>query len=327
MGAGATRAETIRDGRPVMGTVLEITVESEDPTRARVALEACFTRARALEEIFTTWNDESELARLNQAAGGGKREVSGELAWILRDALGMAERTGGAFDPTVGPLVALWRDARLSGRMPTRAQIEAVRAVVGHAGIELDGGEARLARPGMAVDLGGFAKGWTLDRLGEILAEHDIDRALLDFGQSSMYGIGQPADAPAWRVLVRDPRGGYAGVVSLRNQSLSVSEAFGESAAVEGRRLGHVIDPRSGRALDRRTGAVVVAPSGAEAEAWSKALLVLSPEPALEMLAEADGTEAMLLEPTGVRATPGFVAAVDFVLGTGGAAEAEVSGP
>ncbi|HKJ23666.1 MAG TPA: FAD:protein FMN transferase, partial [Myxococcota bacterium] len=97
--------------------------------------------------------------------------------------------------------------------------------------------------------------------------------------------------------------------------------AFGESALVEGRRLGHVIDPRSGRPLDRRTGAVVVAPSGAAAEAWSKALLVLTPEHALGLLAEAEATEAMLLEPTAIRATPGFVEAVDFVLGEGASPE------
>jgi len=300
-----------------MGTVLEITVDAEDTAAARTAIEACFARALELEAIFTTWNEESELARLNGDAGGKEREISSDLARILGDALELAAQTEGAFDPTVGPLVTLWRDARLSGRLPERPEIDSAQAAVGYGGIELDGEKARLARRGMAVDLGGFAKGWTLDRLGELLAERGIHRALLDFGQSSMYGLGRPSDAPAWRVLVRDPRGGYAGVVSLRDQSLSVSESFGESALVAGRRLGHVIDPRSARPLDRQTGAVVVAPSGAAAEAWSKALLVLAPEHALGMLEKAEGTEAMLLEPKGIRATPGFVAAVDFVVGEG----------
>lgn len=308
-----------------MGTVLEITLESDDPALARAALDACFARALALEAIFTTWSDDSELVRLNHVAGGPAREVSPELGQILRDAVRWAEATEGAFDPTVGPLVALWRDARLSGRMPPSERVDAVKAKVGYPAIEVGHHEARLAREGMAVDLGGFAKGWTLDRLGEMLSERGIDRALLDFGQSSMLGLGRPADAPAWRVLVRDPHGGYAGVLSLHDQSLSVSEAFGESALVEGHRLGHVIDPRSGRPLDRRTGAVVVAPSGAAAEAWSKALLVLAPDHALELLQEAKATEAMLLEATGIRATPGFVDAVDFVLsdrGEGRPAEA-----
>jgi thiamine biosynthesis lipoprotein len=300
-----------------MGTVLEITLESDDPALAHAALDACFARALALEAIFTTWNDDSELMRLNRAAGGPAREVSPELGRILRDAVRWAGTTEGAFDPTVGPLVALWRDARLSGRMPPSERIDAMKSTVGYEAIEVGHRKARLARPGMAVDLGGFAKGWALDRLGELLAERGIERALLDFGQSSMLGMGQPSDAPAWRVLVRDPHGGYAGVLSLHDQSLSVSEALGESALVEGHRLGHVIDPRSGRPLDRRTGAVVVAPSGAAAEAWSKALLVLVPERALELLAEAKATEAMLMEPTRIRATPGFVDAVDFVVGGG----------
>jgi len=316
-GPGALRAETFRDGRPVMGTVLEITIESDDPERARSALDACFARALALEASFTRWDDASELVRLNRAAGSSERPVSRDLAHILRDAVAWAKATEGAFDPTVGPLVALWLDARRSGRMPSEARIADVREAVGFGGVEVGRGKVRLARPGMAVDLGGFAKGWTLDRLGELLAERGIERALLDFGQSSMLALGQPSDAEAWRVLVRDPRGGHAGVLSLRDQSLSVSEAFGESALVEGRRIGHVIDPRTGRPLDRQTGAVVVAPTGAGAEAWSKALLVLSPDHALGLLEEAEDTEAMLLEPTGMRATPGFVDAVDFVMVSG----------
>jgi thiamine biosynthesis lipoprotein len=309
-------AEIVRDGRPVMGTVLEITVEHDDPAEARAALEACYTHAARLEALFTSWDDESELVRLNRAAGGPPLELSPALARILADAVELAERTEGAFDPTIGPLVTLWRRAGREGRLPEPQELDAARAAVGYHGIELDDERGRLAREGMAVDLGGLAKGWALDRLGEILVDRGVRRALLDFGGSSMLGIGSPSDSPSWRVLVKDPRGGYAGVVGLRDQSLSVSESFGESALVEGRRLGHVIDPRSGEPLDRQTGAVVVAPTGAEAEAWSKALLVLTPQRALRLLTAAPDTEAMLLEPSGARrATPGFQAAVDFVPG------------
>jgi thiamine biosynthesis lipoprotein len=315
-GPPAAGGEIVRDGRAVMGTVLEITVEHDDPVEAREALEACYARATLLEVLFTRWDDDSELVRLNRAAGGPPRKLSPALARILRDSIELAERTEGAFDPTVGPLVTLWRRAGREGRLPDPDALAAARAAVGYRGIELEDGRGRLAREGMAIDLGGVAKGWALDRLGEVLATYGIRRALLDFGGSSMLGIGSPSDAPSWRVLVSDPRGGYAGVVGLRDQSLSVSESFGESALVEGRRLGHVIDPRSGEPLDRQTGAVVVAPTGAEAEAWSKALLVLTPQRALRLLTAAPDTEAMLLEPSGARrATPGFQAAVDFVPG------------
>jgi len=233
--------------------------------------------------------------------------VAPELARILADAAALARRTEGSFDPTVWPLVALWREARRAGRLPAPERLAAARERVGFEGIEVAGGRARLAREGMGLDLGGFAKGWTLDRLGEILAQHGFDRALLSYGQSSLLALGAPEDAPAWRLAVRDPRGGFAGVARLADRSLSVSESFGESALVEGRRLGHIIDPRSGRPLDRRAAAVVVAPSGAAAEAWSKALLVLPRERAFAMLRDEPGVEALLLDDEGHRhATPAF---------------------
>jgi thiamine biosynthesis lipoprotein len=296
-----------------MGTVLEITLVSEDARRARDALAACFVRARELEAIFTTWDPESPLVRMNRAAGGALRDVPPELVRILGDAVTLSRRTAGSFDPTVGPLVDLWRAARRSGEWPPAEALAAAWAAVGVDGIELVDGRARLARPGMAVDLGGFAKGWTLDRLGELLERHGIERALLSYGQSSLLALGAPEDGPAWRVLVRDPRGGYAGVASLRDVSLSVSESLGESAVVEGRRLGHLIDPRTGRPLARRSAAVVAASTGAAAEAWSKALLILPRERAFALLADAEGVDALLLEPDGARhATPGFPDRVGF---------------
>jgi thiamine biosynthesis lipoprotein len=310
---GPARAETLRDGRPAMGTVLEIELVSEDAARARAALEACFAEVRALEALVSHWDPASALSELNRAAGGTPRPVPPGLARILADAATLARRSEGSFDPTVGPLVSLWREAREAGRLPAPERLGEARARVGFAGIEVEGLRARLARPGMSVDLGGFAKGWALDRLGELLARHGIERALLSFGQSSLLALGAPEDAPAWRVLVRDPRGGFAGVASLRDASLSVSESFGESAEVAGRRLGHLIDPRSGEPLDRAAGAVVVAPSGAAAEAWSKAVLVLPAERAFLLLAAEPGVEALLLDPAGGRrSTRGFDAAVAF---------------
>ena len=251
--------------------------------------------------------------RLNARAGGEEVDVPDALARVLADAVRLAEQTDGAFDPTVGPLVRLWRTARETGRLPDPARLAAARAAVGYRGIEVDGDEVRLARAGMAADLGGFAKGWTLDRLGELLSDHGIERALLSYGQSSLLALGAPEDAPAWQVLVRDPRGGFAGVASLRDVSLSVSESLGESAVVEGRRIGHLIDPRSGEPLDQRTGAVIVAADGATAEAWSKALLVLPAEQVFDRIAQHDALEALLLDPSGVdRASVGFHAAVSF---------------
>ena len=151
----------------------------------------------------------------------------------------------------------------------------------------------------MSVNFGGIGKGWALDRMREALAARGIANALLDFGGSSWLALGAPADAPAWRVLLRDGRGGYAGAVTLRDTSASFSESFGESSEIEGRRYGHVIDPRTGWPIQQPLAGFAVAADGATAEALTKALLVLGPDEALARVAGMPGAEALVIDAAG----------------------------
>jgi thiamine biosynthesis lipoprotein len=276
--------------------------------------EECFALVERLGAVFTTHDPASATSRLNARAGEPPAPVPSELAAILRDAAAFARTTRGAFDPTVGPLVALWSEAGRAGKAPSDAALAAARARVGAAGIVVaDDGRAGLARPGMALDLGGLAKGWALDRVRERLAERGVRAAFASFGESSLLALGQPPDARGWRVLVRGPGGGLAGVAELRDASLSVSESLGQTTQIEGRRYGHVIDPRSGRPLAREALAVVRAPSGGLAEALSKALLVLPADEAFALLEELPGVEGLLLEAgRPPRTSAGFAAALDF---------------
>jgi FAD:protein FMN transferase len=163
------------------------------------------------------------------------------------------------------------------------------------------------------VNFGGVGKGFALDRMRERLAEHGISRALLDFGGSSWLALGTPAREPAWRVLLRDGRGGFAGVVSLTDASLSFSESFGESSEIAGRRYGHVIDPRTGWPLQQPVAAVALAPDGTTAEALTKALVVLAPAESLALVARMPGAEALVIDAAGVaHESAGFRTATEF---------------
>ncbi len=185
---------------------------------------------------------------MNASAGSAPFAAPPALARILTDSQRLSRATGGVFDPTVGPLIALWIRAGESGRLPRAAAIAEARSRVGIERISIDAaGRVTLAK-GMAVNFGGVGKGWALDRMRELLAARGIANALLDFGGSSWLALGAPADAPAWRVLLRDGRGGYAGAIALRDTSVSFSESFGEWSEIEGRRYGHVIDPAHGLA-------------------------------------------------------------------------------
>ena len=320
--AAPMTAATAQDGRYAMGTALEATVLADTEAEARAGLEEVFDLVARLESLLTIFDPESEVSRLNARAGETPRAVDPRLARILSDARSYTALTRGAFDVSVGPLIALWTEASRSGRLPTEQALDRARARVGAEGIVVDAtGAVGLSRPGMAIDLGGLAKGWALDRAREALTARGVTAAFVSFGQSSILALGEPEEAPpgsGWRVLVRNPdpdasAGSYAGIATLREGSLSVSSSFGAWSEIEGRRYGHVLDPRSGRPMTRAAQAVVLARSGALAEALSKALLVLEPAEAIDLLESQEGVEGLLIPEGGdTRATSGFAAATSW---------------
>ena len=306
----------VSDGRYVMGTVLEITLEGVSPGEGRALLDELYAEAERLEQLFSRHRQDSELSLLNGRAGAGRQPVDPDLARLLAESVELAAVTEGAFDVTVGPLVGLWWQAAERGTPPSALEIAAARARVGAGRLRVgrdDAGPWAQLEAGMSVDLGGVAKGYTLDRLAERLRTAAVRSALLSFGQSSLHGIGAPADGDGWGVLVRDADDGFAGVAYLRDQSLSVSGSLGQGLEIDGRRYGHVIDPRSGQPLTRNTVAVVLAATGTRAEALAKALLVLPPDKGIALLESLPDAEGLLLEPGALRQqTPGWRSAARF---------------
>jgi thiamine biosynthesis lipoprotein len=264
----------ITEGRPAMGTVLEITLVASDEPRARAALARCFAETERLEAIFTTWREDGELARLNARAGRGPQPASRELVQILLDSQRFASETDGAFDVTVEPLLRLWREAGERDALPDDDSLSAARARVGAARIDIDARRSTVAlEEGTAASLGAIAKGWTLDRLAELLRADGISRALLNFGGSSLHALGAPLDAPAWRVATE------SGVLELTpGSNVSISSSFGQFVEIGGERLSHIVDPRSGWPIRREVRTTAWARTGAEAEAASTAQVVRNGE-------------------------------------------------
>lgn len=302
------------DGRYVMGTLLEITVAAPTPDQAEAAVSDLFELATNLEKVFTSFDPESPVRRLSGSAGQHPRRVDAHLARILQESVAYSKLTRGSFDVTVDPLIALWRMAARRQQVPSASELDTALERVGAEKIRLESGDrVALERPGMSVNLGGIAKGYALDRMAERLRERGHSRAFVSFGQSSILALGAPPDASAWRVLLSEAGGGFSGIAQLRNQTLSLSGSLGDWTEIAGRRYGHVIDPRSGQALTRAAQAAVLAPSGALAEALSKALLVLPPREGLALLESRPGVEGLLVEADGsARASPGWDRAVAF---------------
>ncbi|MGI9590466.1 MAG: FAD:protein FMN transferase, partial [Myxococcota bacterium] len=227
---------------------------------------------------------------------------------------GWSELTGGSFDVTVGPLIALWTEAAARDAPPSAAELAAARSRVGWRQVRVHAdGRAELLAAGVQVDLGGVAKGYALERMVRILERRGIRDALLNFGQSSTWARGRPADAEAWRLLARGPGESFLGVLELVDLAMSVSGALGQWVEIGGRRYGHVLDPRTGEALQRSRQALVVAPDAALAEALSKAMLVLEEREALALVEGQPGCEGLLVDADGtVWHTPAWNQTVGF---------------
>jgi thiamine biosynthesis lipoprotein len=305
----------VGDGRPAMGTVLELSLASRDEASARKWIAEAFAEVARLEALLSRFVSGSDVSRLNRSAGEGAFDVDPATHGVLDRALKGSVLTGGAFDPSVGPLVELWWEAARRDRLPSPAELEAARALVGAGKIRLSSdvrtsdvkasdapasdAQVELLRTGMSIDLGGIAKGYALDRLATSLRGR-VDRgAVLSFGQSSAWALGSPPDGPRWRLLLRAPSGTWAGTVELRDQAMSMSSSLGQWSEIEGRRYGHVVDPRSGRPLEHAFEAAVVAPDATWAEILSTALLVLGEEEGLALIESFDGCEAMLIDAGG----------------------------
>lgn len=299
--SAAPPAHEVSAGRYAMGTVLELTLHGADDAALARARDDAFAEVERLEGLLSTWRPGSDVSRLNEAAGRGAIPVAPEVAALLARSADLARDTRGSFDVTVGPLVALWREAAARDALPDAAALATARARVGSDRLAVQrtvsGATAALA-PGGAVDLGGVAKGYALDRARERLGAR-VDAALLSFGQSSTWAIGRPPGASGWRLLARGPDGGFAGVLTLRDRALSVSEALGQWNEIAGRRYGHVFDPRTGEPLTRNRTALVVTSDATLAEALSKALLVLGATEGIALIEGWPDAEALLLDEDG----------------------------
>jgi FAD:protein FMN transferase len=286
-------------GRYAMGTLLEITLHGSDAATLARARDAVSERIDALDARMSRFASESDVSRLNRRAGGAPLAVDPAVRDILGEAVRMATLTRGAFDVSVGPLVDLWVRAAADDALPGPDALADARARVGVDGIRIAADGRVALRAGTSIDLGGLAKGYALDCALRVLAAHGVESALLNFGQSSLWALGRPPDALGWRLLVRAPQGGFAGVIVLRDQALSVSGSLGQWSEIAGRRFGHVLDPRSGWPLTRRREALVVAPTATLAEALSTALLVLGETEGIALVQAQPGCEALLLDADG----------------------------
>jgi len=256
-----------------MGTLLAVTQPAGADGRRLAVAGAAFSIAKRCEQIVNRHDPNSAVGRLNRTAGSAAGLIAPDLAPVLRAARALSRRLDGAFDPTAGALIDLWRRASRSGRVPAASAVADALAGMGASALRIAADRIALPRSGSSLDLDGFGKGLALDRIAARF--HRGAPAFLNFGESSMLAVGGSSEY-RWSVLLRDPFGGYAGEFDLWDRACSTSATFSRRLRVGGRgAAGVVVDPRSGRKVTRAAQVTVLASSAAVAEAVSTALLVL----------------------------------------------------
>jgi thiamine biosynthesis lipoprotein len=304
----------VRCVRRAMATGFEVALPFGTPN-AVVAAEEALDLVDHLEAQLTVYRDDSEMSRINRHAATSPLPVEPRLFALLELAARIHRETGGAYDIAVGALIKAWGFYRRQGRVPTEAE----RAeALGHCGMQhiaLDT-ERRTVHyrvRGLEINLGSIGKGYALDRACERLkSDWNIHSGLLHGGTSSVLGLGHPPDEPrGWPVGLGHPSDmkRRIAVVRLRDRALGTSSATFQHLVHEGRKLGHILDPRSGWPAEQLASASAIAPTAAEADALATAFFVLGAD-GTRIYCEKDPRVGAVLLPPGAR-TPVVFGNVD----------------
>lgn len=259
-----------------------------NPDGAGAQLEAAsdaLELVHQLEQLMSVYRDDATLSQLNRTASTNAVPVENDLWKLLQRAQRVSQQTDGGFDPTAGALLSLWRRARQADTIPSPSEIATTIASVGAHHLLLDEAASTVAfdGPDVELNLGAIGKGYAVDRAGELLLERGVQNWLVHGGRSSIRAQGCHAGHDGWPVGLQNPLlpDKPFATLLLRDQALGTSGTAVQWFRHQGKRYGHILDPRTGWPVESMMSVSVIAPDAALADALSTAFFVLGVEKAL----------------------------------------------
>lgn len=288
-GPGAVKEEPFIEEFLAMDTAMRLTVYGQG---AGEAAGLARERVLELEALLSVTDENSDICAANRNGGGA---LHADTAALLERALALCGETGGALDVSVYPVVRAWGFTTGAYRVPEEAELAALLERVDYTRISLEGTVLTLPE-GMELDLGAVAKGWTGDRLMELLRREGITSAIVELG-GNVQALGSKPDGSPWRVAVQAPDGsGYAGALEITDCAAVTSGGYQRYFEQDGETYCHIIDPAGGRpARSGLASVTVVAEEGAAADALSTALFVLGRERGEALWRERGGFECVFI--------------------------------
>lgn len=304
-GAGPQTRQTAEFSGPAMGTTWSVKVvtgpDGLSGDDSRLIDRDIRDELARINQLMSTWDPESELSRFNRSTSLEPQPVAPETFDVFRWSADLWTETGGAFDPTLGPLIDAWGfGVDRAVPPPDDATVERLRtSVVGMSLIELDreGRWVRKRAAGVRCDFSALAPGYAADRIAARLEARGLTDVLIDVS-GELVGRGHNEQGQPWQVAVERPQAegrSVARVVPLRDQAMATSGDYRNFRDVDGQRLTHILDPRSGRPIHHELASVTVFDALAvRADALSTALMVMGPDDAMAF-ADRRGVPALFL--------------------------------
>lgn len=308
-----SRMKEYRETRPYLGAYVTIDClyPPETESQAKKAIQECWSRMDQIQEELNVYSETGDVAQINKSGVSGVR-VNRDVYELIKDSLEYSKLTEGAFDITVFPLIELWRNAAKSGRLPDKKQLAAAKDKVGYQNLQLkDLDEVWLLKPGMKIDLGGIASGFSCDELADLLTANGINNFLIDTG-GEVFCKGRNKYAAPWSIGIQDPEDKERVLLTLRvtDKCVSTSGNYEKFYTIEKERFSHIIDPISGYPQKEVISATVIADTGLEADALSTAICALGLEKAVTLIRNLKRVEALVIAKRDGRRikyqTPGF---------------------
>jgi thiamine biosynthesis lipoprotein len=307
----------VSEKREIMGTWFELKIAgASDPEHARAALKRGLDEIARLEEVLSEWRPSSAISRINDGAGKTAVTVDPDVLANVKAGLAVSRWSDGAFDLSWAAMRGLYSfDPTKPPVIPAPKDVERLRKLVDYRAIVLDESArtVRLAKKGMAIGTGGIAKGYALDRVGQILEQAGYPNYLLFAGgQVQMHGS---RDGRAWRIGIKHPRRDtHVGFFEVHDGSVSTSGDYEHYFVHEGRVYHHIIDVSTGYPATKSSSVTLIAPEGIYADALSTACFVQGPAPCLAMLEKLPfKASAVIIDPDmRVHISPGIADRVKF---------------
>ena len=290
------KLKAVRHSQPMMGTIVNMVVCGPDEDLCRRGIDDCIKRMEALAQMMSTYVPESPLSELNRT--GILNNAPAELVEVFKLAIELSTLTNGAFDPTVLPLVGLFKQLKKTGTLPEEQKVKEILQLVDYRHIVVENGTTvRYSKPGISVTLDAVAKGYIVDQGIEVLQRLELNNAFVEAGGDLM-AVGHRYDGKPWKIGIRNPRSDdlkKMTTIEMSDRAIATSGDYMQYFT-EDKKMHHIIDPRTGFSPVRTASSSIIAPTVARADGLATATMVLDPDESIALLETLPDCEGYLID-------------------------------